>query len=361
MSERQRILITGGAGFIGTHLIARLRNHHDVMSFDCLHPQVHGEAPGSFEVPTVIGDIADFEAVSRTVAEFAPTVIYHLAAETGTGQSWHEPVRYCDTNVTGTANLIQAVRQSGPNVHSVIAAGSRAVYGEGAYLDNGETVCGEPRKYADLARGDFAVRSPTGKVLQAVPTPETLREKPASVYASTKLMQEQLLQQCFDGQDVQVHCLRFQNVYGIGQSLNNPYTGIISIFSKQILAGEGLSVFEDGNIVRDMVHVSDAVEALAQFAGGRTDCGITPINIGSGRAITILEIATTLLTAFGRDPEDLQVTGEFRAGDVRHAVADDSRARSMLDWSAQVSFSDGIREFVEWVRSGNSDIRTEAS
>jgi dTDP-L-rhamnose 4-epimerase len=344
----ERVLITGGAGFIGSRLMRLLGQQHEMLSFDVLHPQVHGDAPKPFDFENVQADIADADAVERTIRDFKPTVIYHLAAETGTGQSHDEPRRYCDVNIMGTTNLVEAARRNAPGLHRVIVAGSRAVYGEGAYLDNDLIVPGCPRESTAMAHGDFEVRSASGEALSPVPTPETLPVMPASVYASTKLMQEYILRQCFAGTHVAVRCLRFQNVYGAGQSLKNPYTGVISIMSQQALSGKKLFVYEDGQIVRDFVHVSDVVEALAMALSGGDAVGSAPINIGTGVPATIEVMASKLLGYLGKDPENYEVNGQFRPGDIRYAVADVGTAEAALGWKAKVSFDEGLKEIAEW-------------
>ncbi len=351
-ADHDRVLITGGAGFIGSRLARKLSDQAEVLSFDNLHPQVHGLTPCASELNNVRGDVANFTELENVVRYFKPTIIYHLAAETGTGQSWDEPTRYCQVNVIGTTNLVEAVRKSGKAVRRIVLAGSRAVYGEGGYLDDGKVVCGEPRRSEDMSAGDFAVKSRDGRTLTPVATPEDLAPRPASVYASTKLMQEDLLQQCFDGTDVEVNSLRFQNVYGAGQSLRNPYTGVISIFCEQIMAGKTLNIYEDGNIMRDFVHVSDVVNALAILANQDLQIGTTPVNIGSGKAASILEMALVLLNNFDCDEDRLRISGDFRSGDVRYAVADVERARELLNWSAQMSFEDGLKEVSEWASAG---------
>lgn len=349
MAERERILITGGMGFIGSRLVKVLEAQHEILSLDCLHPQIHGLIGHQFHSRNIVGSVADAGKLAQVVRYFNPTVIYHLAAETGTGQSYDEPVRYCDVNIQGTVNLIEAARAGAKSLRRVVVAGSRSVYGEGAYRDGDRIVGGRPRESATMAAGNFAVMSEDGRPLEPVPTPEWLPPRPTSVYATSKLAQEYLLKQCFDGTDVDVICLRFQNVYGAGQSLSNPYTGVISIMSQIALDGRQLNVFEDGAIARDFVHVSDVVQALALVSEPGQTIGSDPINIGSGRPVTITEMASKLLELLGKDPNNYHISGDFRAGDVRYAVADIARAKSVLGWSAQVSFEDGMKEIAEWV------------
>src|SRR5687768_2094101 len=265
----QRILITGGAGFIGSRLAKSLCADHEVMVFDNFHPQVHGyerveEATGLIGKCQILrGDVANAEDLGFAIRSFNPDLIYHFAAETGTGQSYDEPTRYNLVNVVGTSNLIEAVRAHGGSVKRIVLAGSRAVYGEGAARDKrGALRNAPPRRIEDMRRGVFGLQDEEGTTLTPVPTPETLPAAPASIYASTKLMQEYLCTQCVAGTEVDVVILRLQNVYGPGQSLRNPYTGVISIFCQKVQQGEWLEVFEDGEIIRDFVYIDDVVEAF---------------------------------------------------------------------------------------------------
>ncbi|MFN3210775.1 MAG: NAD-dependent epimerase/dehydratase family protein, partial [Roseovarius sp.] len=233
---RPRIFITGGAGFIGSRLALALGSDAEVTVYDNFHPQAHDGNPENRErvaaagVTVVDGDVRDPEALGAAIAAADPTVVYHLAAETGTGQSFDLPARYSDVNVMGTAHLIEAIRAKGARVGRVIVAGSRSVYGEGAYLDAaGRPAMAVERDPARMAAGDFTVRDASGAVLTPTPTTAACPVAPASVYASSKLMQEYMLSQCFWGTDVAVGILRLQNVYGPGQSMNNPYTGVLSI------------------------------------------------------------------------------------------------------------------------------------
>jgi dTDP-L-rhamnose 4-epimerase len=354
-----RVLITGGAGFIGSRLARRLLSEGwDVLCYDNLHPQVHGANRnpdktlfGGSGACLVVGDVTRAADLASCMRSFDPQVIYHLAAETGTGQSYDEPARYNAVNVMGTANLIEAVRSHGRNVARILVAGSRSIYGEGAGRTKDGTICNaQPRDPAAMKRGDFSIKDQSGETLEPVPTPEWLSPMPASVYASTKLMQEYLLTQCFADTRVKVGVLRLQNVFGPGQSLSNPYTGVISIFSQLVTSGKRLNIFEDGNIMRDFVFIDDVVNA---FAAAGTSPPCQPINIGSGMAISIRDMARELLQMLGNDPEDHIVSGDFRIGDVRHAVADVSLARRTLNWTPTVNFQDGLKQFLEW-SAGNA-------
>ncbi len=353
--EKSTVLITGGAGFIGSRLACALSpDLYQVTVFDNFHPQSH---EGNTDTRALLqqsgvriiqGDVRDEAALCAAVAASRPQIVYHLAAETGTGQSFDLPARYNDVNVMGTARLIEAIRARGKFVRRVILASSRSVYGEGACVDSdGRPVAAVERVAADLERGDFAPKDMAGRSLRPVPTNADCTVAPASIYASTKLMQEYLLKQAFWGTKVDVGILRLQNVFGPGQSMNNPYTGVLSIFCRQILEGQGLSVFEDGQITRDFVLVDDVVSAFAAMArAARMPAEI--LDIGTGEGATILQVARRLMSQLGQDPDRVAVTGAFRPGDIRHAVADISRAREKLGWAPAFSLDQGLARLGEW-------------
>ncbi len=351
----KRIFITGGAGFIGSRLGKILADAgHNVSIYDNLHPQVHGEdanPPKRIEACTFYyGDVCDAQTLHKAILNEQPDILYHLAAETGTGQSYDCPGRYCDVNVQGTCYLIEAARQLPDTPRRIVLAGSRAVYGESAYRDaQGNLCCPEPRTSADMKAGKFDVFAPDGKKLTPVPTPESLSPRPASVYASSKLMQEHLLLQCAENTQTEPVVLRFQNVYGPGQSLNNPYTGVLSIFSSQILAGKRLNIFEDGEITRDFVYVDDVVDALVK-AGLVETIPAGPINIGSGEETTIRRAAAILLSALDKPEDHFDISGDFRSGDIRYAIADISKARDVLGWTPATRLEDGLTRLAAWAR-----------
>lgn len=355
------ILITGGAGFIGKRLALSLRKAgHRVAVFDNLHHQVHPDPDGTVielqqaGVNFTLGDVLDLGAMSKALVAARAEIVVHLAAETGTGQSYDLPAHYCDINVTGTARLIEALRAArieGNSTRRVILAGSRAVYGEGACrTGGGREVTAVPRLTPDLATGDYAPKDADGKTVSPIPScAATTVPAPASVYASTKLMQEYLLRQGLEKSGVEHAVLRLQNVYGAGQSLHNPYTGVLSIFAQQLLAGSTLKIYEDGEIVRDFVYVSDVVTAfhrLCEIERVPTET----IDIGSGVGSTILEVAQTMICKLGIEGDRFIVTGQFRPGDVRSAVANISTAKETLGWAPQITLSEGISELVSWAR-----------
>lgn len=353
------VLITGGAGFIGTRLARALlaaSPDHRIWVLDNLHAQVHGPQAKEPElgdgVTFLRGDVGEADHVRKAVEAARPHLVYHLAAETGTGQSYDEPARYCRVNVQGTAHLIEALR-SVDGARRVVLAGSRAVYGEGAYRDaNGRECIGLARTAQAMEQGDFAVPLPPGRAGPGVPAPSHagLAPAPASVYASTKLMQEYLLAQCGQEAPWTAAILRFQNVYGPGQSLRNPYTGVLSIFARQLLDGGQLAIFEDGAIARDFVFVDDVVDALVRAGDAALPHG-SVIDIGLGQAVSIVEVAKSLMRALGRSEDSFRITGEFRVGDIRHACADITSARALLGWSPRVGIEEGLRRLAQWAQS----------
>jgi dTDP-L-rhamnose 4-epimerase len=349
--QDERVLITGGAGFIGSRLAkALMASGAAVLAYDNLNAQVHGETPVlDQEIPLVRGDVRDRTALEATVAEYQPTVVVHLAAETGTGQSGDEPSRYAEVNVVGTARLIEAMRRAKTAPRRVVLAATRAVYGEGAYAGpGGNIIVPMPRRASDMAAGRFGLFDAEGNLLTPMPTQESLPPAPASVYGSTKLMQEYLLQQTEGSWNLAI--LRLQNVYGPGQSLRNPYTGVLSIFCQQALSGKILNIYEDGEIHRDFVFVDDVVAAFVAAIRTETAAGHT-INIGTGQRTSIRDAAVAILSALGLARDRLRVTGDFRVGDVRHAVADITCAKQVLDWHSTVPFDKGISALASWARN----------
>ena len=352
-----RILITGGAGFIGSKLAARLLTlGHDITVLDNLSPQIHGGDPArtsplyssiADRVRLRRGSVCDLELVRECVTN--QDLVCHLAAETGTGQSMYEVSRYVDVNVLGTACLLEALRRDGASVRRVVVASSRAVYGEGKYrADDGSIAYPVARKLKDLSDGKFQLYDPrSGRAMTPLPTDENSALHPTSVYGVTKLSQEQLVMNVCPTLKIEPVALRYQNVYGPGQALKNPYTGILSIFSTAILNGNPINVFEDGMESRDFVFIDDVVRAtiLALFekaAGGHV------FGIGSGVPTSVRAVAMTLVQKY-RKEVPIQVTGDFRIGDIRHNYADLTLARQKLGFDPAVTFEEGIQSFTSWV------------
>ena len=354
-----RVLITGGAGFIGSSLaLALVAGGHEVTVLDSLSPQIHGPEPrtGSAlyaridgRVRLVHGSVTDMAAWADALQ--GQDAVVHLAAETGTGQSMYEVRRYADVNVGGTAMMLDLLANSEHGVRRVVVASSRALYGEGRYVAaDGSVHHPGARRAEEMEAGRFELYHPgTGEALRTVPTPEDAVIHPSSVYGITKQGQEQLVMTLCPALGIAATALRYQNVYGPGQSLSNPYTGILSIFSTRILHGRSISVFEDGEESRDFVYIDDVVRATADaLTSDRADGEV--FGIGSGEGTSVLTAARTLAAAFDRDVP-IEVTGAFRVGDIRHNVADLAKAERLLGYAPTVNFATGIGRFVNWVRT----------
>jgi len=347
-------LITGGCGFIGKDLTQRLSNNFDnkIWIIDNLHPQIHGEKNQVPEfnsnVKFVYGDIRDKNLLQQIVSEAKPNIIYHLAAETGTGQSMDEISRYCDVNIQGTAYLLEVVKNSDIDLKKIIVPSSRAIYGEGAYVDrHGKLEVPDSRDIKKMQDGVYDHYDRNGDRLIPVETIENTCPSPISIYASTKLMQEYLIEQSGIGEKWNGVFLRLQNVYGPGQSLNNPYTGVLSIFSSQLNKGMQLNIYEDGNIVRDFVYISDVVDALIRAGEVELEHGIK-INIGSGVATKMIDVAKKLSEIYNLSGDTFYISGDFRKGDIRHAVADITLAKSKLNWYPKIGLIEGLERLVKW-------------
>jgi dTDP-L-rhamnose 4-epimerase len=351
-----QVLITGGAGFIGSHLARRFADSgYKVTVLDSLIPQVHGDEPaltspllrsldGVAEV--MVGDVTSTDDLRRAVK--GSQLVVHLAAETGTGQSMYEIDRYVETNIGGMSKLLNLLASEPHSVSRVVVGSSRSVYGEGAYrTGDGRSVFPPHRSGEALVQGDFDVHMPGEGAITSVPTDENARLHPSSVYGITKHVQESLLTTVGPAIGVEPVVLRYQNVYGPRQSLKNPYTGILSIFSTLIRQGKEINIFEDGEESRDFVFIDDVVEATFLAATSPAAAGRV-LNVGTGVATTVNEVVATLLAAFGADVPT-RVSGNFRLGDVRHCTADTTQLRETLGQVPGVAFADGVARFVEWV------------
>lgn len=352
----EHVLITGGAGFIGSRLARRLvEGGHTVTVLDALIPQVHGADPehsspllrsldGMADV--IRGSVTDSDALRRALRD--ATVVVHLAAETGTGQSMYEIDRYADVNVGGTAKLLDLLTNEPHSVHRIVVASSRSIYGEGAYeTPEGEVVYPPHRSDETMSTGDFRVLDAQGRELRLIPTDEQAKLHPSSVYGITKQMQEALITTVGPTIGVAPVALRYQNVYGPGQSLKNPYTGILSIFSTLIRQGKDINIFEDGLESRDFVYIDDVIEATFLAVTHPAAAGGV-FNVGSGVATTVNDVVRTLFDAFGAEVPT-RISGNYRLGDIRHNVADTTRLAEVLGFTPSVAFDDGVRRFVEWV------------
>ena len=357
------LLITGGAGFIGTRLARlALKEGWTVRILDSLLAQVHGHDPALPEwmlndCDFRRGDIRDPEAVRAAVKE--STFIAHLAAETGTGQSMYAVQRYVDGNVNGTAVLLETLLGRESRCERLVIASSRAVYGEGRYSC---VTCGDvfpplrPQERLDQGLWEPACPLCAG-VIESLPTHELCATQPVSVYGTTKLSQELLGFNISHASGIPVVALRFQNVYGAGQSLGNPYTGILTHFFNAIRRGDAPRVFEDGRESRDFVHVDDVVGAI-MLSLSRPLRGASTINIGSGERTTIHGLAIAMCEALGSARMPV-VVGDYRVGDIRHCVADLARARQLLGYEPNVVLAAGLADFLSWAADQQASSHTE--
>ena len=360
----EHVLVTGGAGFVGSHLVdALLAQGHRVRVLDSLEPQVHGPGDGvpaylNPHAELVCGSVTDAAAVARALEGI--DVVFHQAALVGVGQSMYDIVRYCQVNTVGAAVLLEQVVQRRNRIRKVVVASSMSVYGEGAYrTPQGEVRAPRLRSRDLLERGEWELRDVvTGAPLEPMPTPETKPLHPTSVYAVTKRDHEELFLSVGYAYRIPTVALRYFNIYGERQALSNPYTGIAAIFSARVLNGKPPLIFEDGQQRRDFIHVSDIVAAnlLALFTD-RAD--YQALNVGTGRATTVREVADLISGALGKPDLKPQVLCTFREGDIRHCYADIALARQLLGFEPKVAFAQGIRQLVAWVRSQQAEDRFE--
>lgn len=344
-----RVLITGGAGFIGCHLAATLLSRgYDVRVLDSLLDQVHAAQPPDpvlRDVELLVGDVRDPDAVARAVQ--GVDAVVHLAAEVGVGQSMYAVDRYIGANDLGTAVLLQALLAH--PVQRLVVASSMSIYGEGLYRDADgnfvEDVVRQPR----LGAGSWDPLDRHGRPLVPLPTPETKRQALASVYAISKFVQERLVLTVGNAYGMQAVALRLFNAYGPGQALSNPYTGVLAIFASALLNGQAPQVFEDGLQRRDFVHVRDVAQAFVlALEVPKTPGGA--YNIGSGRAVTIGDVAAEIAHAMGRADLRPEFLNKARSGDIRHCFGDITLARNELGYTPSRSFADSLGELAEWVR-----------
>ncbi len=345
------VLITGGAGFIGSHLAdALLARGHRVRALDNLSPQVHGleeKRPAYLdpEVELVTGDVRDPGAVRRALDGI--DVVYHLAAAVGVGQSMYEIAQYTSVNNLGTAVLLEALAAN--PVERLVVASSMSLYGEGLYQRaDGTPAVGEERGLDQLRAGDWEVRDIDGEVLRPKPTPETKLPSLASVYALSKFDQERMCLMIGRAYGMPTTALRFFNVFGTRQALSNPYTGVLAIFASRLLNGNRPSVFEDGMQRRDFVSVYDVARACCLVLDRPESAGEV-FNIGSGRSYTIREIAERIASVLGKEYLQPEITGKYRVGDIRHCFADIARARAGLGFDPEVELEDGLVELAGWL------------
>ncbi|TGG36747.1 NAD(P)-dependent oxidoreductase [Duncaniella freteri] len=357
----KNILITGGAGFIGSNVALKLiEKGYYVRVLDNLSKQIHGDNPEETSplYRSIIGKV-DFIRGSVTSREDwlraldGIDTVLHLAAETGTGQSMYDIENYVNTNIGGTAIMLDILTNVRTlDVKRVVAAESRAIYGEGRYWspDLNSYVYPDERTDEDMSNGDFEVKfKGCDTPLELVATTEDSAIHPTSVYGITKQVQGQLIHLCCKAIGIDAVTFRYQNVYGPGQSLSNPYTGILSIFSTRIKNGNEINIFEDGLETRDFVYIDDVVDATIRGIEVPRAAGHV-FNVGTGVATDVLTVARTLMESYGTEVP-LRVSGNYRLGDIRHNYADITLAREILGFQPKVDFPTGISRFASWVDS----------
>lgn len=354
----KHILITGGAGFIGSNLAKKLKSRgYSITVLDNLSSQVHGDFPEQSSptfrllmdtgVRFIEGSVTDKDKLMEAIE--GQDAIIHLAAETGTGQSMYEIDRYVNTNIRGTAMLLDIIANSEHSVKKIVVASSRAIYGEGKYqcADHG-VVYPEARELADLKNSIFECRCPQCHgPLELLPTDEGSKIHPTSIYGITKQSQEEMIMTIGKSLKIPAVGLRYQNVYGPGQSLGNPYTGILSIFSTRIKNGNDINIFEDGKESRDFVYIDDVVDATI-LSLEKPEANYQVFNVGANECIDVLKVATLLKENY-ESGVNLHISGNFRVGDIRHNYADLTKISDMLGYYPKVSFEEGISNFCRWV------------
>tara|TARA_B110000196_G_scaffold318377_1_gene333650 strand:- start:28 stop:1155 length:1128 start_codon:yes stop_codon:yes gene_type:complete len=352
----KNILITGGAGFIGSRLCEKLFDKgYNITIMDNLSPQIHGDGESLLfkkiknKCTFIKGDVRNKEDWGEAVKE--QEIIVHLAAETGTGQSMYELAKYNDVNIMGTVHMLELLANTNHKVEKMLIASSRAIYGEGKYLcsNHGETYPSQ-RNESDMEKGEFNPKCGVCHLeLKLVATDEDSKIHPSSIYGINKQQQEQMVMLMGEALDIPSVAFRYQNVYGPGQSLSNPYTGILSIFSTRILNGNDLDIYEDGLESRDFVYIDDVVDATI-LGIEKDEANGQVFNVGSGVPTTVKEVADSLKRFYNSDINIL-ISGKYRLGDIRHNYADLTKIRDVLGFSSKYDFKSGISEFVKWVKT----------
>jgi dTDP-L-rhamnose 4-epimerase len=347
----KHVLITGGAGFIGSHLADELlRRGYAVRALDNLAPQVHGPGAGrpdylDPEVELIVGDVRDPQAVRRALA--GVDVVYHFAAAVGVGQSMYEIANYTSLNNLGTAVVLEALIER--PVERLVVASSMSIYGEGLYRDpDGNVSASLERTPEQLRNHEWEVRNNRQQVLTPIPTPETKQPTLASVYALSKFDQERMCLMIGRAYAIPTVAMRFFNVFGTRQALSNPYTGVLAIFASRLMNDRPPVIFEDGLQRRDFVHVTDVARAC-RLAAEVPDAAGRVFNVGSGHAYTVLEIAQRMAAVMGKSHIEPEVSGKYRVGDIRHCFADVRLARRVLGYEPAVEFDDGLTELAAWL------------
>lgn len=360
----KKVLVTGGAGFIGSHMVdLLLEKGYEVRVFDNLEPQVHGaiDTPPAYlsrDAEFVRGNILDRDAITKALRGI--DAVIHDAAMVGVGQSQYQIHRYTDVNTTGTALLLDVLVNEPNTVERLLVASSMSIYGEGQYRrpSDGKLVSPTLRTQKQLDEGNFdLLDEETREVLEPVPTPETKPLNCTSVYALSKKDQEEYSLVVGRAHNISTVACRFFNVYGPRQALSNPYTGACAIFSSRVKNGKSPLIYEDGKQLRDFINVRDLVEAKL-FLLENPAANLEAYNICTGKAMPISEIAKLLAVLNGREDLDPQITRQFRAGDIRHCYGDGSKLTN-LGWNSRIDLKDGLRELVEWSKTVEAVDRLE--
>lgn len=349
----KNVLITGGAGFIGSSLALKLIDcGYSVTVLDNLSPQIHTEnSPLYFSIKDKVnfikGSVLNYSDWKQALEGI--DVVVHLAAETGTGQSMYEVEKYTDVNIKGTSIFLDIIANEKHSVKKMLVASSRAIYGEGRYqCDAHGAVYPIERQDSHMAQQDFDVRCPIcGINVQLMSTDENSKVHPTSIYGITKQVQEQMFMVMGKSLGIPAVAFRYQNVYGAGQSLSNPYTGILSIFSTRIKNNNDINIFEDGLESRDFIYIDDVVDATI-LGIEKDEANNQVFNVGSGEAIDVLTVAKTLINTYGSNSK-VTISGNYRLGDIRHNYADLTNINKKLEFTPKITFEEGIKKFTTWV------------
>ncbi len=359
--NQKKVLITGGAGFIGSHLADELIEHgYHVRILDNLSPQVHGDnarRPDYLhpDAEFILGDVRDAECVRNALKDIS--AVFHFAAAVGVGQSMYEIEKYSSVNTLGTAVILEALAEQ--PVEKLIVASSMSIYGEGLYQSiHGDLYSEVERSAGQLRKGQWEIRDGNGGFLIPIPTPEEKKPSLSSIYALTKFDQEQMCLINGRAYNIPTVALRFFNVYGTRQALSNPYTGVLAIFASRLLNNRPPMIFEDGHQKRDFVSVYDVARAcrLSLETPEASDC---VLNIGSGQAYTVLEIAEKIAEVLGKSHLEPQITGKYRAGDIRHCFGDSAAVRRILGFTPAISLEKGLNDLAGWLEGQTARDRVD--
>ncbi len=354
----KNVLITGGAGFIGSNLALKLISKgYNVTVLDNLSPQIHGDNPAETsplylsikdKVKFIHGTVTSIDDWKKALVD--QDAIVHYAAETGTGQSMYEVQKYVEVNINGTALMLDLLVNGNYGIKKVVVASSRSIYGEGKYISKELGAVYPTQRTANyMDQGDFEVKYPNSSELTLVGTDEESKIHPSSVYGITKQNQEQMVLTVCPTVSIAGVAFRYQNVYGPGQSLKNPYTGILSIFSTQIKNGNSINIFEDGKESRDFVFIDDVVDATI-LGLELEEANNHVFNVGTGVATDVLSVAQGLVKNYGIEVP-INISGNYRLGDIRHNFADLTKIKKLLGFAPKVSFEDGLKKFADWVNT----------